>query len=69
MTVSPLPTGSCPDLTSFVGDTGRFHVCPTTGGLHVTIQRYDGPPHSMLLDREQALALLHVLQRSYPEQG
>ena len=68
MTASYIPAEPCPELTSFVGDAGRLHVCSAAGRLYVTIQRYDGPPHSMTLDAEQALALVRLLQRSYPAQ-
>ncbi|WP_019588833.1 hypothetical protein [Deinococcus apachensis] len=54
-------------LLSLAGDDGRLHVCPTPQGLHITVQRYDGPPHGMMLGREQALQLLHLLQQAFPE--
>lgn len=52
-------------MNIYRADEGRFCVCPTTGGLYVTIQPYGAPAHSMTIGREQVLELIHLLQREY----
>ncbi|WP_019584623.1 hypothetical protein [Deinococcus apachensis] len=69
MTSNLQPSEFCAPLTSFTGDAGRLHVCPTAQGVHITVQRYDGPPHGMMIEREQALELLRLLQQAFPKQG
>ncbi|GGK33736.1 hypothetical protein GCM10008955_29730 [Deinococcus malanensis] len=65
MTLLSSPTEPCVPMTIYRADDGRFCVCPTTGGLYVTIQPYGAPAHSMTIDREQVLELIALLQREF----
>lgn len=65
MTLLSSPIEPCVPMTTYCADDGRFCVCPTTGGLYVTIQPYGAPSQSITIDRGQVLELLHLLQREY----
>ncbi|AHX26579.1 hypothetical protein DEDE109153_08390 [Deinococcus deserti] len=69
MTLLSSPTEPCVPTTVYHADHGRLCVCPTTGGLYVTIQPYGAPAQSITIDREQVLELIHQLQREYPTES
>lgn len=56
-------------MTTYRGDEGRLCVCPTTGGLFLTIQPYGAPARSITIDRAQVLELVSLLQHEYLDHG
>lgn len=65
MTLLSSPAEPCVPMTIYRAEKGRFCVCPTPGGLYLTIQPYGAPPHSITIDRGQVLELIALLQHEY----